>query len=73
MAVKALRGIRIPNPTEADIERGYHFSLAKISDVPDKEIIEAIDLVAQIKEVKTDYWELEKGDKFGVGSNAFKD
>lgn len=60
-----------PNPTEADIKEAIKGNICRCTGY--KKIIEAIDLVAQIKrgDKQVDK-ELEKGDKFGVGSNAFR-
>ena len=60
-----------PNPTEAEIKEAIKGNICRCTGY--KKIIEAIDLVAQIKrgEKQIDK-ELEKGDKFGVGSNAFR-
>lgn len=60
-----------PNPTEADIKEAIKGNICRCTGY--KKIIEAIDLVAQIKrgDRQVDK-ELEKGDKFGVGSNAFR-
>ena len=70
MAGKALVD-KNPNPTEADIKEAIKGNICRCTGY--KKIIEAIDLVAQIKrgEKQIDK-ELEKGDKFGVGSNAFR-
>ena len=59
------------NPTEAEIKEAIKGNICRCTGY--KKIIEAIDLVAQIKrgEKQIDK-ELEKGDKFGVGSNAFR-
>ena len=60
-----------PNPTEAEIKEAIKGNICRCTGY--KKIIEAIDLVAQIKrgEKQIDK-ELEKGDSFGVGSNAFR-
>nr|WP_288915178.1 selenium-dependent xanthine dehydrogenase [uncultured Lachnoanaerobaculum sp.] len=60
-----------PNPTEAEIKEAIKGNICRCTGY--KKIIEAIDLVAQIKrgEKQIDK-ELEKGDCFGVGSNAFR-
>ncbi|WP_274970792.1 selenium-dependent xanthine dehydrogenase [Lachnoanaerobaculum orale] len=60
-----------PNPTEAEIKEAIKGNICRCTGY--KKIIEAIDLVAQIKrgEKQIDK-ELEKGDNFGVGSNAFR-
>ena len=60
-----------PNPTEEDIKKAIRGNICRCTGY--KKIIEAIDLVAQIKrgEKQIDK-ELEKGDSFGVGSNAFR-
>jgi len=60
-----------PNPTEADIKEAIKGNICRCTGY--KKIIEAIDLAAQIKrgDRQVDK-ELEKGDKFGVGSNAFR-
>lgn len=70
MAGKALVD-KNPNPTEAEIKEAIKGNICRCTGY--KKIIEAIDLVAQIKrgEKQIDK-ELEKGDKFGVGSNAFR-
>ena len=70
MAGKALVD-KNPNPTEADIKEAIKGNICRCTGY--KKIIEAIDLVAQIKrgEKQIDK-ELEKGDSFGVGSNAFR-
>lgn len=60
-----------PNPTEADIKEAIKGNICRCTGY--KKIIEAIDLVAQIKRGDRQIdKELEKGDKFGVGSNAFR-
>lgn len=60
-----------PNPTEAEIKEAIKGNICRCTGY--KKIIEAIDLVAQIKRGdKQIDKELEKGDKFGVGSNAFR-
>ena len=60
-----------PNPTEADIKEAIKGNICRCTGY--KKIIEAIDLAAQIKRGdKQIDKELEKGDKFGVGSNAFR-
>ena len=62
---------RNPNPTEADIKEAIKGNICRCTGY--KKIIEAIDLVAQIKRGDRQIdKELEKGDKFGVGSNAFR-
>ena len=60
-----------PNPTEAEIKEAIKGNICRCTGY--KKIIEAIDLVAQLKrgEKQIDK-ELEKGDSFGVGSNAFR-
>lgn len=60
-----------PNPTEAEIKEAIKGNICRCTGY--KKIIEAIDLVAQIKrgEKQIDK-KLEKGDSFGVGSNAFR-
>ena len=60
-----------PNPTEAEIKEAIKGNICRCTGY--KKIIEAIDLVGQIKrgEKQIDK-ELEKGDSFGVGSNAFR-
>ena len=70
MAGKALVD-KNPNPTEAEIKEAIKGNICRCTGY--KKIIEAIDLVAQIKrgEKQIDK-ELEKGDSFGVGSNAFR-
>ena len=70
MAGKALVD-KNPNPTEAEIKEAIKGNICRCTGY--KKIIEAIDLVAQIKrgEKQIDK-ELEKGDCFGVGSNAFR-
>ena len=70
MAGKALVD-KNSNPTEAEIKEAIKGNICRCTGY--KKIIEAIDLVAQIKrgEKQIDK-ELEKGDKFGVGSNAFR-
>ena len=62
---------RNPNPTEDDIKEAIKGNICRCTGY--KKIIEAIELVAQIMrgEKKIDE-ELEKGDDFGVGSNAFR-
>ena len=60
-----------PNPTEADIKEAIKGNICRCTGY--KKIIEAIDLAAQIKRGDRQIdKELEKGDKFGVGSNAFR-
>ena len=60
-----------PNPTEAEIKEAIKGNICRCTGY--KKIIEAIDLVAQIKRgEKQINKELEKGDSFGVGSNAFR-
>ena len=60
-----------PNPTEAEIKEAIKGNICRCTGY--KKIIEAIDLVAQIKRGdKHIDKELEKGDNFGVGSNAFR-
>ena len=60
-----------PNPTEAEIKEAIKGNICRCTGY--KKIIEAIDLVAQIKRGdKQIDKELEKGDKFGVGSNDFR-
>ena len=62
---------RNPNPTEDDIKEAIKGNICRCTGY--KKIIEAIELVAQIMrgDKKIDE-ELEKGDDFGVGSNAFR-
>jgi len=62
---------RNPNPTEDDIKEAIKGNICRCTGY--KKIIEAIELVAQIMrgDKKIDK-ELEKGDDFGVGSNAFR-
>ena len=62
---------RNPNPTEDDIKEAIKGNICRCTGY--KKIIEAIELVAQIMrgDKKVDE-ELEKGDDFGVGSNAFR-
>lgn len=60
-----------PNPTEDDIKEAIKGNICRCTGY--KKIIEAIDLAAQIKRGDRQIdKELEKGDKFGVGSNAFR-
>ena len=60
-----------PNPTEDDIKQAIKANICRCTGY--KKIIEAIELTAAIirGDEKIDY-ELEKGDEFGVGSNAFR-
>ena len=62
---------RNPNPTENDIKEAIKGNVCRCTGY--KKIIEGIDLAAQILrgDKKIDE-ELEKGDDFGVGSNAFR-
>ena len=60
-----------PNQTEDDIKEAIKGNICRCTGY--KKIIEAIDLAAQIKRGDRQIdKELEKGDKFGVGSNAFR-
>ena len=62
---------RNPNPTEDEIKEAIKGNICRCTGY--KKIIEGIDLAAQILrgDKKIDE-ELEKGDDFGVGSNAFR-
>ena len=62
---------RSPNPTEDEIKEAIKGNICRCTGY--KKIIEGIDLAAQILrgDKKIDE-ELEKGDDFGVGSNAFR-
>ena len=62
---------RNPNPTEVEIKEAIKGNICRCTGY--KKIIEGIDLAAQILrgDKKIDE-ELEKGDDFGVGSNAFR-
>ena len=62
---------RNPNPTENEIKEAIKGNICRCTGY--KKIIEGIDLAAQILrgDKKIDE-ELEKGDDFGVGSNAFR-
>ena len=62
---------RTPNPTEDEIKEAIKGNICRCTGY--KKIIEGIDLAAQILrgDKKIDE-ELEKGDDFGVGSNAFR-
>ena len=62
---------RNPNPTEDEIKEAIKGNICRCTGY--KKIIEGIDLAAQILrgDRKIDE-ELEKGDDFGVGSNAFR-
>ena len=62
---------RNPNPTEDEIKEAIKGNICRCTGY--KKIIEGIDLTAQILrgDKKIDE-ELEKGDDFGVGSNAFR-
>nr|WP_315051156.1 selenium-dependent xanthine dehydrogenase [uncultured Lachnoanaerobaculum sp.] len=62
---------RNPNPTEDEIKEAIKGNICRCTGY--KKIIEGIDLTAQILrgDRKIDE-ELEKGDDFGVGSNAFR-
>ena len=70
MSGKALND-RNPNPTEDEIKEAIKGNICRCTGY--KKIIEGIDLAAQILrgDKKIDE-ELEKGDDFGVGSNAFR-
>lgn len=60
-----------PNPTEDEIKEAIKTNICRCTGY--KKIIEAIDLVGQILRGETTIdKELEKGDEFGVGSNAFR-
>ena len=60
-----------PNPTEDEIKEAIKTNICRCTGY--KKIIEAIDLVGQILRGDTSIdKELEKGDEFGVGSNAFR-
>ena len=60
-----------PNPTEDEIKEAIKTNICRCTGY--KKIIEAIDLVGQILRGETTIdKELEKGDDFGVGSNAFR-
>ena len=70
MAGKALLD-KNPNPTEDEIKEAIKTNICRCTGY--KKIIEAIDLVGQILRGETTIdKELEKGDEFGVGSNAFR-
>lgn len=60
-----------PNPTEDEIKQAIKANICRCTGY--KKIIEAIELTAAIirGDEKIDH-ELEKGDEFGVGSNAFR-
>lgn len=60
-----------PDPTEDEIKEAIKTNICRCTGY--KKIIEAIDLVGQIlRGEKNIDEELEKGDNFGVGSNAFR-
>lgn len=60
-----------PNPTEDEIKEALKTNICRCTGY--KKIIEAIELVGQIlRGEKNIDEELEKGDNFGVGSNAFR-
>ena len=60
-----------PNPTEDEIKEAIKTNICRCTGY--KKIIEAIDLAGQILRGDTSIdKELEKGDDFGVGSNAFR-
>lgn len=60
-----------PDPTEDEIKEAIKTNICRCTGY--KKIIEAIDLVGQIlRGEKNIDEELEKGDDFGVGSNAFR-
>ena len=62
---------RNPNPTEDEIKEAIKGNICRCTGY--KKIIEGIDLAAQIlRDDKKIDEELEKGDDFGVGSNAFR-
>lgn len=59
------------NPTEEDIKEALKNNICRCTGY--KKIIEAIELVAKILRGETSVdLELEKGDEYGVGSNAFR-
>ena len=60
-----------PDPTEDEIKEAIKTNICRCTGY--KKIIEAIDLVGQIlRGEKNIDEELEKGDNFGIGSNAFR-